>query len=52
MNSPCIGVCKLDSEDKYCVGCGRTTDQIRDYYLDGLKNGTHTLYSTQKKKKT
>ena len=50
MKCPCIGVCKLDRNDKYCVGCGRTTDQIRDYYLDGLKNGAHTVYSTQKKK--
>ena len=30
MKSPCIGVCKLDREGKYCVGCGRTVQQITD----------------------
>jgi predicted Fe-S protein YdhL (DUF1289 family) len=52
MKSPCIKVCKLDAMGRYCIGCGRTIDQIRNYYLDGLKNGTHTLHATQKKKKT
>lgn len=26
--SPCINVCKLDLEQKYCVGCLRTLDEI------------------------
>lgn len=52
MSSPCVGVCKLDNKDKYCVGCGRTIDQIRDYYLSGLKNGTYPVYTTKKKTKT
>jgi len=26
--SPCIKVCKLDLDTGYCVGCGRTTDEI------------------------
>ncbi|MFD0986322.1 DUF1289 domain-containing protein [Methyloligella solikamskensis] len=26
--SPCIGVCKLDERTGYCLGCGRTGDEI------------------------
>ncbi len=51
MGSPCVGVCRLDKKEKYCIGCGRTIDQIRDYYLDGLKNGTYPLYTTKEKTK-
>ncbi|MCB5190434.1 DUF1289 domain-containing protein [Methylobacillus arboreus] len=27
--SPCIGMCTLDQERKYCEGCLRTIDEIR-----------------------
>lgn len=26
--SPCIDVCRLDPTQRYCVGCGRTTDDL------------------------
>lgn len=26
--SPCIGICKLDERTGYCLGCGRTGDEI------------------------
>lgn len=26
--SPCIGVCRLDPAGRFCVGCGRTLDEI------------------------
>jgi predicted Fe-S protein YdhL (DUF1289 family) len=26
--SPCIGVCRLDPAGSFCVGCGRTLDEI------------------------
>ncbi len=26
--SPCTGVCRLDAARRYCVGCGRTTQEI------------------------
>ncbi|HPI62551.1 MAG TPA: DUF1289 domain-containing protein [Alphaproteobacteria bacterium] len=29
MISPCIKVCKLDDSREYCVGCGRTLQEIR-----------------------
>lgn len=26
--SPCVGVCQLDPETGYCIGCQRTGDEI------------------------
>jgi uncharacterized protein len=26
--SPCVQICVLDLETRYCVGCGRTGDEI------------------------
>ncbi len=30
--SPCVGVCKMDSERKYCEGCLRTIEEIRVWF--------------------
>lgn len=27
-SSPCIQVCRLDQASGYCIGCGRTADEI------------------------
>ncbi|MBU3542544.1 MAG: DUF1289 domain-containing protein [Burkholderiaceae bacterium] len=27
-HSPCINLCKMDDEDRYCLGCRRTLDEI------------------------
>jgi predicted Fe-S protein YdhL (DUF1289 family) len=32
VESPCISVCKID-KDGYCLGCGRTLDEIRSWKL-------------------
>jgi len=29
--SPCVGVCTFDDAQTYCIGCGRTTDDIRNW---------------------
>ena len=29
--SPCILICQLDASRTYCVGCQRTTAEIRDW---------------------
>ncbi len=29
--SPCVGVCKMDDERKYCIGCLRTIDEIKNW---------------------
>jgi uncharacterized protein len=26
--SPCVGICRMDADDRYCVGCFRTRDEI------------------------
>lgn len=26
--SPCINLCRMDNEDRYCLGCFRTLDEI------------------------
>ncbi len=26
--SPCIGVCRLDPDRRFCLGCGRTLEEI------------------------
>jgi len=52
MNSPCVSICRLDAMGKYCVGCGRTIDQIRNHYLDGLKNDTYSISEIKTKTKT
>ena len=39
VKSPCVKICKMakkkDSEEKFCLGCGRTKDEIK-----GWKNYT------------
>ena len=27
-STPCINICKINSEDGYCLGCFRTLDEI------------------------
>lgn len=31
VNSPCTRVCKLDSLRTFCLGCGRTVEEIADW---------------------
>ena len=31
--SPCIGVCELDIDDNFCIGCFRSTDEIAKWPL-------------------
>ena len=28
MMSPCIGICQMDDASGYCIGCGRTIEEI------------------------
>ncbi|MEQ1539704.1 MAG: DUF1289 domain-containing protein [Sphingorhabdus sp.] len=28
ISSPCLAICRLDPSDEYCLGCGRTLDEI------------------------
>jgi len=31
VHSPCIGVCRLDEETGYCLGCGRTGSEVAEW---------------------
>lgn len=31
VHSPCIGVCRLDEETGYCLGCGRTAFEVSEW---------------------
>ena len=56
VESPCVNICLI--EEGYCIGCGRTEDQIMEWlYADddrkleildeiseGIKNGEIELY--------
>ncbi|MBK6637225.1 MAG: DUF1289 domain-containing protein [Rhodocyclaceae bacterium] len=28
VTSPCIGICQMDDASGYCIGCGRTIEEI------------------------
>jgi predicted Fe-S protein YdhL (DUF1289 family) len=43
----CCKSCRLDYNKEYCLGCGRTVEEIRQAYVDSLnarskENGTST----------
>lgn len=29
--SPCVGLCQMDGQRRYCRGCGRTLDEIASW---------------------
>jgi len=29
--SPCIGVCSIDKESGYCLGCSRTEEEVKKW---------------------
>ncbi|MEM7290808.1 MAG: DUF1289 domain-containing protein, partial [Pseudomonadota bacterium] len=31
VTSPCTGICKLDEATSWCLGCGRSGDEIADW---------------------
>lgn len=30
-HSPCIGVCRLDPQSRFCIGCFRTCDELAEW---------------------
>ena len=28
ITSPCVGICSINKNNDFCIGCGRTIDQI------------------------
>lgn len=35
IESPCTGVCRLDSKGEFCLGCKRSLDEIADWPMLG-----------------
>jgi len=33
VKSPCIGTCLYDPEESACMGCNRTPDEIREWFI-------------------
>jgi predicted Fe-S protein YdhL (DUF1289 family) len=31
MPSPCVNICSLDQSGKYCLGCGRSLNELADW---------------------
>lgn len=31
--SPCIAVCQMDADNRLCIGCKRSLDEIRDWMI-------------------
>ncbi|MDF8335677.1 DUF1289 domain-containing protein [Novosphingobium cyanobacteriorum] len=32
IKSPCVRICRIDPADGRCMGCSRTTDEIREWF--------------------
>lgn len=33
VKSPCIKICTPDDTNEYCIGCYRTLDEIREWFV-------------------
>ncbi|MGV0998660.1 MAG: DUF1289 domain-containing protein [Fluviibacter sp.] len=29
IESPCVNICRMDNENRYCIGCWRTVEEIK-----------------------
>ena len=29
IESPCVNICRMDNENRYCIGCWRSIDEIK-----------------------
>ena len=49
--SPCIGVCKMDEQTGFCLGCTRTIDEIRNWSIMLPEQRHETLHQITERKK-
>jgi len=49
MNSPCKGICVLDTQHKYCVGCFRTIEEISIWYKLTLEQQNSIIEECKKR---
>lgn len=50
VQSPCIGTCKLN-EERVCIGCLRTDDEIQQWYFADNEEKLSILESVEKRRK-
>ena len=31
--SPCVNICRMDDNNRYCIGCWRTLDEIKQWSM-------------------
>lgn len=31
MITPCVSICKIDTDSRSCIGCGRTIEEVRNW---------------------
>lgn len=31
VTSPCVNICRMDDDNRYCIGCWRTLDEIKQW---------------------
>jgi predicted Fe-S protein YdhL (DUF1289 family) len=48
--SPCNKICTLDSRGDYCIGCGRTLDEIARWYAMSDDERARVLNRLREKK--
>ena len=41
--SPCIGICQMDDDSGYCIGCGRTIEEIAGWGSASAEQQQETL---------
>lgn len=49
--SPCISVCLLDPTNTFCIGCYRSTDEIRDWCIMNAEEKIIVLKEIENRKK-
>ncbi len=49
IKSPCINLCKIDSETKVCLGCGRNIKEISNWINMNDKKKESLLLSLKNK---
>ena len=50
IESPCIGVCKLDKKGKVCTACKRTVEEIMKWSSFNKKDRKKILIDLKKRK--
>ncbi|MBH43364.1 MAG: DUF1289 domain-containing protein [Rickettsiales bacterium] len=50
INSPCLGICKLDADRKNCTSCFRSIDEIENWINFSFKQKKKILKELSKRR--